>query len=153
MTRRIQVEQPVVADDNTIDTVNIIGRFIALVAAAVPTIIGLIALTQFDWTGTGFDSPAVNVAGMSFRPWLAIGTLILGVLAMAAASSWDRESRLFIGALFVAIGVVLFVANPIVEGVVLTNRMAWMFVLVGAVVGLIGLLTGRSWASRRTIYS
>jgi hypothetical protein len=150
---RVAYEEPIVAESRAVDATNMIGRFVAVVASAVPTIISLIALVQFDWSATGFDSPAVTVAGMAFRPWLAIGTLILGLVAMAAAASWDRESKLFIGAVFVAIGIVLLIATPTVEDVVLSNRMAWMFLLVGVVIALVGLLTGRTWASRRTVYS
>lgn len=152
MARRIAVEDPVITDGTAVDTTNMIGRFVAVVAAAVPTLISLIALVQFDWSATGFDSPAVTVAGMAFRPWLAIGTLILGLLALAAAVSWDRESKLFIGAIFVAIGIVLLIASPTVEDVVLSSRMAWMFLIVGAVIALVGLVAGRSWASRRAVY-
>ena len=59
------------------DTLNMVGRFVAVVAAAVPTIIGLIALAKFDWNGFGFDAPAVSVAGMAFRPWVAVATVVL----------------------------------------------------------------------------
>jgi len=146
---RVAYEEPVVAESRAADTTNMIGRFVAVVAAAVPTVIGLIALVQFDWSATGLDSPAVDVAGMAFRPWLAIGTLVLGLLALAAAASWDRESKLFIGAILVAVGLVLLIANPTIEDVAISDRTGWMFLLVGAVIALVGLLTGRAWSTRR----
>src|SRR4051794_17580869 len=120
---RVAVEEPVVAESRAVDTTNMIGRFVAVVAAAVPTLISLIALVQFDWSTTGFDSPAVTVAGMAFRPWLAIGVFVLGLMALSAAASWDRESKLFMGAIFVAIGIVVLAAKPTIEGVALSDRM------------------------------
>jgi hypothetical protein len=137
-------------DYRTSDALNTIGRFVAVVAAAVPTIIGLIALAKFDWSGAGLNSPAVVVADMTFRPWIAIGTVVLGVLALAAAVSWDRESKLFMGAILVAVGIAIVVANPTIESVVLSDRMGWMAIITGGVIAVVGLLTGRSWASRRT---
>ncbi len=131
------------------DTLNMIGRFVAVVAAAVPTLIGLIALAKFNWSGQGMDAPAVTVAGMVFRPWIAVVTTGLGVLALAAAVSWDRASKLFMGAILVAVGIAVLVANPTFQGVVLTDRMGWMSVIVGAVIALAGLLTGHTWGSRR----
>ena len=97
-------------------------RFVAVVAAAVPTIIGAIALADIQWSPLGFDAPPVTVAGMVFRPWVAIATVVLGLLALAAAVSWDRESKVFMGALLVAAGIAIVVANPTVEGIVLVDR-------------------------------
>ena len=34
-------------------------------------------------------------------------------------------------------------------GVVLTDRMAWMSIIVGGVIAAAGLFTGRTWTSRR----
>jgi hypothetical protein len=135
------------------DTINMIGRFVAVVAAAVPTIIGLIALAKFNWNGFGFDAPAVTVAGMAFRPWVAVATVVIGVLALAAAVSWDRESKLFMGAILVAAGIAIVVANPTVEGIVLADRMGWMAIISGGVIAVAGLLTGRSWATHRVARS
>ncbi len=139
----------VVNESPTRDTLNLIGRFVALVATAIPTIIGLIALAKFDWGGTGLDSVAVSVAGMWFRPWVAIATVVAGLFGLAAAASWDRQSKLFVGAIYVAAGVAILVANPTVESVLLNNRFGWMAIIVGAVLALVGLFTGRSWTAHR----
>ncbi len=139
----------VVTDHRTGDLLNLVGRFVAVVAAAVPTIIGAIALADIQWSPLGFDAPPVTVAGMVFRPWVAVATVVLGLLALAAAVSWDRESKLFMGALLVAVGIAIVVANPTVEGIVLVDRMGWMAIIVGGVLALVGLITGRTWASRR----
>jgi len=131
------------------ETLNMAGRFVAVVAAAVPTIIGLIALAKIDWSPLGMDAPAVTVAGMTFRPWIAIATVLLGLFSLAAAVSWDRESKLFTGALLVALGIAIVVATPTVEGVVLNSRMGWMAIIVGAVLAFVGVVCGQTWASRR----
>ena len=137
--------------DRAGDSLNMVGRFVAVVAAAVPTIIGLIALAKFDWSGLGFDAPAVSVAGMTFRPWIAVATVVLGVLALAAAVSWDRGSKLFMGAILVALGVAIVVATPTVEAVVLNTRMGWMAIIVGGVIAIVGLFTGLAWSTRRVV--
>ena len=138
----------VVTDHHVGETFNLIGRFVAVVAAAVPTLIGIIALAKIQWSPLGMDAPAVSVAGMTFRPWIAIVTVALGVLSLAAAASWDRGSKLFMGAVLVAIGIAILVANPTLEGVVLDDRMGWMSIIVGGVLAVVGLLTGEIWTSR-----
>jgi hypothetical protein len=131
------------------ETLNMAGRFVALVAAAVPTIIGLIALAKITWSPLGMDAPAVTVAGMTFRPWVAIATVVVGLFALAAAVSWDRESKLFTGGVLVALGIAIVVATPTVEGIVLNSRMGWMAMIVGAVLAVVGVVAGQTWASRR----
>jgi hypothetical protein len=133
------------------DIPNLVGRFISIVAGAVLTVIGLIALAQLDWSASGFDAPAVSVAGMTFRPWIAIATTLLGLLALAAGASRDRESKLFVGGLLVAVGIALLVANPTLEGVVITDRMGWIAIIVGGVLAVTGLVTGRAWVGRRAV--
>lgn len=139
----------VVDDRRAADMVNTIGRVVAIVAAAVPIILGLIAMSKFQWSGLGFDAPAVVVADMVFRPWVAVATVVLGLLALGAAVSWDRESKLFMGAILVAIGIAILIAKPTIEGVVLNDRMAWMAIIVGAVLAVVGIVAGQTWASRR----
>jgi hypothetical protein len=131
------------------DALNLIGRFVAVVAAAVLTIIGLIALAKINWSPLGFSAPAVTVAGMIFRPWVAVATVVLGLLALAAAVSWDRESKLFMGAILVAVGIAIVVATPTVEGIPLNNRLGWLAIIVGGVLALVGVIAGQTWASRR----
>ncbi len=138
-----------VTDYRASDALNVIGRFVAAVAAAVPVVVGLIALAKLDWSGFGMNAPPVTVAGMMFRPWIAIATVALGLLALAAAVSRDRESKLFMGAVLVAVGIAIVVANPTVENVALTDRMGWMAIIVGAVLAVVAVLAGQSWASRR----
>src|SRR5689334_21468933 len=79
---------------------SIVVRVIAAIAAAVPTIIGLIALARVDWGNGGFDAAAVSSAGMTFTPAVALGTFVAGLLALIAACTYDRASKLIMGALF-----------------------------------------------------
>ena len=102
-----------------------------------------------DWSGYGFNAPPYPVADMTSRPWIVVGTVVLGLLALAAAVSWDRASKLFMGAIFVAVGIAIVAGNPTVENVVLTDRMGWIAIIVGAVLAVVAVLAGQSWASRR----
>src|SRR4051812_4572111 len=135
--------------DRTTDTqfFNLACRVVAIIAAGVLAIIGFIAVAKVDWGEGGFDAAPVDVADMTFGPWIAIGTVVLGILALIAAVSWDRESKLFMGALLVAIGIAILVANPTVEDVVMTDRMGWMAVIVGGVLAAVGVIAGQTWSS------
>jgi hypothetical protein len=133
------------------DALNVTVRVIAAVAAGVMTVIGLIALAKFNWSAQGLDAPAVRVAGMVFRPWIAIATTGLGVLALGASVSRNRESKLFMGAVLIAIGVAVVIADPTIERVVLTDRIGWMSIIVGLILAVAGLVVGQTWARRRTV--
>ena len=131
------------------DALNVTVRVIAAIASGVMMVIGLIALAKINWSAQGMDAPAVRVAGMTFRPWIAIATAGLGLLALAASVSWNRESKLFMGAILMAVGIAVVIAEPTLEGVVLTDRIGWMSIIVGFVVALAGLVVGQTWSSRR----
>ncbi len=130
------------------DALNVTVRVVAAVAAGVMTVIGLIALARFNWSPQGMDAPAVSVAGMIFRPWIAIATAALGFLALAASVSRNRESKLFMGAVLMAVGIAVIIADPTLENVVLTDRIGWMSIVVGLIVAVAGLVVGQTWASR-----
>ena len=49
---------------------NMLFRLIAVVAAGVMTVIGLIAVAKVSWGDNGFDAAPVDVAGMSSHPKL-----------------------------------------------------------------------------------
>jgi hypothetical protein len=151
--------QPAVAEEGAVsetrtsdaNVFNLVARILAIVAAAVPTIVGLIAVAKVDWGGPGLDAPAVNVADMVFRPWAAIVTLVLGLLALLAAVSWDRESKLVVGAVLGCIGIAILAANPKIQDVAVNDRTGWMYVLVGVVLILAGLLARQGWTTRRRV--
>lgn len=130
------------------DALNVTVRVIAAIASGVMTVIGLIALAKINWSPQGMDAPAVRVAGMTFRPWIAIAVTALGFLALAASISRNRESKLFMGAVLIAVGIAVVIADPTVERVVLNGRMGWMAIIVGVIVALAGLVVGQTWVSR-----
>ena len=76
---------------------NVMARVLALVAAAVPTIVGLLAVADIDWSGNGFDAPAVTVADIRFTPAVAVAVLAAGVIGLIAAATRDRASKLVVG--------------------------------------------------------
>jgi hypothetical protein len=129
-------------------SIGLVVRIMAMAAAAVPTIIGLIALARLHWADFGMDAPAVGVADISFRPWIAIATTAIGVICLVAAATWDRESKIVVGGLVAAAGVAVLVAHPSIQQVALTDRLGWMFVAVGAVLIIAGLLVGSVWSNQ-----
>lgn len=129
---------------------SIVVRIIAAIAAAVPTIIGLIAVARVDWGNGAFDAAAVSSAGMTFTPVVALGTLVAGLLALVAACSWDRGSKLVMGALFVIAAIVIFAAHPSSRFVEVSDDMAWMYMIVGGVLILAGVVLSFT-GSRRVV--
>lgn len=131
-------------------SIGLIVRISAMAVAAVPTIIGLVALARLHWADFGMDAPVVAVADISFRPWIAIATTAIGVVCFVAAATWDRESKLVVGGLVAAAGIAVLLANPSIQQVALTDRLGWVFVAVGAVLVIAGLLIGSVWPNQHT---
>jgi hypothetical protein len=126
-------------------------RVVALAVSAVPVLLGIIALVRMDWTD-GLDSPAVDVAGLAFTPVVAIVTLIAGLVALAAAASPDRGSKLVVGAILACAGLGLLVVGDAERADLEVERaFGWLALFVGAVLVLAGILLRRSWTSRRTV--
>lgn len=130
---------------------NVLARVLGLAAAAVPTIVGLLAVADIDWSGNGFDAPAVSVAGISFTPVVAIAVLAAGLIGLFAAAVRDRGSKLIVGAVYACIGVVILLSNPSVQDVALSDRLGWMAVLVGAVLIVSGLFAVQRTIVRREV--
>ncbi len=131
--------------------VNVLARVLGLVATAVPTIVGLIAVADIDWSGNGFDAPPVTVAGIRLSPAVAVALLAAGVVGLLAAAMRDRGSKLAVGAIYVIAGIVIVLANPIVQNVHLSDRLGWMAILVGAVMLVAGLLAVQRTTVRREV--
>ncbi len=135
---------PVVVDDGGAsaearDAWNLALRVIGGVAGAVPFVIGLIAVVRLDWA-QGFDAPPVEVAGMPFTVGVALATVVGGLFALVAGASWDRESKLVVGAILVCIGIAVFLAGPTTGRLAVIDRHGWMAVYVGGVLVAVGLL-------------
>jgi hypothetical protein len=118
---------------------NAVLRLVAAVAAGVAVVIGAIALLRIDW-GDGLDAAPVQIAGMGFSPLLAITTLAAGVIALLAAASPDRGSKLFVGGLLIAAGVVVLLAGTTEGRWALEAGHGWLAIAVGGVLVLVGVL-------------
>jgi hypothetical protein len=134
-------------DSSVIDT---IGRVLALGAAAVFTIVGLIALARIDWDA-GFDAAAVGVANMNFTPEVAVAVVVLGILAMGCAAARDGDVRLAMGAILAAAGVAILLLNSPGNDLLLQDRHGWLAFGTGAALALSGLLSAGGFVSRRMV--
>lgn len=124
-------------------------RVLAMAAAAVATIIGVIALFRIDWNN-GLDSSAVDVAGMIMTPEVAIVTVVAGIIALAAAASPERGSKLVVGAVLAIGGVaILLIGDADRLDLQVERAHGWLALIVGAVLILAGLLMRSAWTARR----
>ena len=64
---------------------------------------------------------------------------------------WDRESKLLVGALAACAGIVILLVNPTVQQIRLSDRMGWMWIAVGGVLIVAGLLAGQRVATTRRV--
>jgi len=136
---------------STSDGWNSVVRVVALVAAGIATVMGVIALVRIDWTD-GFDSAAVDVGGMVFTPTVAVVTVVAGLIAMAAAASPDRGSKLAVGAVLAVVGIaILLVGDAERLDLQVERAHGWLALGIGAVLILGGLLLRRSWTARRQV--
>ena len=123
-------------------------RLMATIAAAVPTVIGLVALARIDWSNGGIHAPFVQSAGMAFTPVVAIATTAFGLIAIFTAASPDRATKLVVGTLFLCAAITAFAAKPSSRDVILDNDHGWLFGIVGAVILLAAVLMSWTMESR-----
>jgi hypothetical protein len=116
-------------------------RLIGLVAGGVATFIGLIAVARVTWSDHGIHAPAVTVASITFQPVVAIATLVIGLLALAAAAGGDRDGKLVLGVLLICVGLAIHFGGTTASRWQLGDRIAWLSGLVGAALVLSGVLT------------
>jgi peptidoglycan/LPS O-acetylase OafA/YrhL len=132
------------------DGLSVTVRAIAAIAAGIAVVFAVVALIRIDWTN-GLDSAAVEVAGVGFTPEVAIGTLVLGLVALAAGASSDRASKLGVGALLACIGLAILLAGDSRADWSLESAHGWMALIVGAVLLVAGLAVRDRWSARRTV--
>ena len=131
--------------------ISIAFRLVAAIAATVLLLFGLIGLARVDWDNGGIDAAAVEVADVTFTPVVAIAMAGAGLLALIAAATRDRATKIVVGALLIAVGVVSFVTTPDTDHVVLEDAHGWLAMIVGAVLVLAAL--AMSWGARRVVES
>jgi hypothetical protein len=128
---------------------SIVFRLIAVVAAAVMTVIGLIAVAQISW-GDGFDAAAVDVAGIAFTPEVAVTVAAAGLVALVAAATADRASKLVVGALLVCAGVVVLATDTVTEpDWAFDDGLGWLAIGVGATLIVMAVLMQAAWSTHR----
>jgi hypothetical protein len=148
-------EERVVAHDFTI-----VFRLLAAIAAGVLIMFSLIALARIDWGSEWMDAAPVQVADVTFTPIVAIAFGGAGLLALLAAASRDRTSKIVMGALLLCAGVVAFIAQSDSDRVILQDGRAadrviledahgWLLVAVGAALVIAAL--AMSWSAERNV--
>jgi hypothetical protein len=130
---------------------NSVVRILALAAAGVAVVMGVVALLRVDWN-IGLDAPPVDVMGVAFTPWVAIVTVAVGLVALAAAAAPDRGSKFVVGAILACAGVgILAASNANRADLDVERAHGWLALGVGAVLILSGLLLRNSWTTRRRV--
>jgi hypothetical protein len=114
---------------------NTVIRVLAAGISAVIIAIGAIALLRIDWTD-GVDALPVSVAGMAFSPLTALTTLGIGIVALLAAVSPDRGSKLFVGTLLLVAGIVVLVNGRPEGRWALEDGHGWLAIGLGAVLAI-----------------
>ena len=115
------------------------ARVIAGLVAGVPIAWSAIALLRLG-PDAGLDAVPVTVAGLSFTPAVAFATLLIGLIAVAAAVSDDRASKLGIGALLACIGIAVLLAGRARTDFDLQAGHGWMSLVVGLALVAAGLV-------------
>ncbi len=129
---------------------NMLFRLIAVVAAGVMTVIGLIAVAKVSWGDNGFDAAPVDVAGMSFTPEVAVTIAGAGIIALIAAAVADRASKLVVGALLFCGGVVILATDTASElDWRFDDGMGWLAIGVGATLVAMAVLMYATWSTGR----
>src|SRR5918994_1598909 len=73
------------------------------------------------------------IADIAFTPVVAIAVGVAGLLALLAAATRDRTSKIVVGALLVCAGIAAFIAEPDSDRVILEDAHGWLMVVVGGV--------------------
>jgi hypothetical protein len=152
---RVVAREPAYVDERTSatrhDGWNGALRTLGVAAGAVAAIIAVVALIRIDWNA-GFDSAPVDVIGIAFTPTVAVVTLVAALIAIFAAASPDRGSKLAVGAILVVVGVAILVAGDSARSDFdVEDGHGWMAVIVGAIVLLGGILMRTAWTARRRV--
>jgi hypothetical protein len=152
-----QYQQPPAAQVETRETHTGQGlrifQILAAVGGGILFVMGLVAVFRVDF-GAGFFDTSGSVAGFGFSPAAAVAGILLGGGILAASlADQDRATTAVLGILTVLVGIGAMVASSEVEGVAVDRDSALLFVVLGAVVFVLGLLPWVSGRRRVTTYS
>jgi hypothetical protein len=126
-----------------LDAWNGVLRVVAVVAACVPLVAGLVGVARVDWSFDGFGSAPVLVDRMVMSPWIAVITSAIGLVGVLVAASVYRQPKLVWGALMACAGLVVLIAEPTVDHVVLNHRYGLLLFVPGLVLAAAALLMRR----------
>lgn len=150
-----RADEVVVADEYVDPSAPVgpIARILAIAAAALFAIVGLVACAQIDWSGEpgGFDAPSVDVIGLTIAPITAVAMALLGILAIGASVGRAGDGRVVMGAILASVGVAMLIAGTRPEELELTDRLGWFTIGIGAALVLAGLASSGRLAVRRTV--
>jgi hypothetical protein len=151
MERTVRQDDYQVAHRTPAFDLSIVLRVIGAVAAGVMTVIGLVAVAKVSWANDGFDAAAVDVAGMTFTPEVAVATAAAGVVALIAAALWDITSKLVVGGLLLVTGIVILLtgSDEVNANWTFENGQGWLAIAVGAILVVAAILMQMMWTSRR----
>jgi hypothetical protein len=128
-------------------------RAVAAVVAGLAMVLGVVALFRVDWDA-GLDAAAVDVMGVGFTPMVAIVTVVASAIALVAAASPDRTSKIVVGAVLACAGIGILLASTANQADLhVEDAHGWIALVVGAVLLLAGITLRSSWTSHRHVRS
>jgi hypothetical protein len=151
MTRQrgteVMESEQIVSDGHARSGADVVLRPLGLIAAAVPTVVGLVAVAKVDWSAHGFDALPVKVGSMVFSPTTAVALTVIGLICILAAAVASRNAKLVVGAVLLCGGIAIVAAQPVIDGVTTDSNIGWMIGIVGAVLAVVGLLMPAMWST------
>lgn len=122
-------------------------QIVAALLGAALFVVGLVAVFRVDF-GAGFFQTTGDIAGYGFSPALAVAAVLLGGATLVATmADQDRTGTAVLGLLTLLVGIgALILQDRGTQDVSVDRRSAALFIVVGAVVFVLGLIP---WWSRR----
>jgi predicted anti-sigma-YlaC factor YlaD len=127
------------------------AQILALVVGVAFIVLGGVALLR---TGIGQSvfEPTTTVAGLSYTPLLGLIEVIFGLILLAVgAFPGAAQGVVFLGILALAGGLLLVIEPTAFQSSIAAGRAhGWFYVVVGAVLALVGLVTPTALRRRAT---
>lgn len=124
---------------------------VTLLAGLLFTIMGVLALVELGFTD--FPSEATTeVFGLMHTQIWAIGSIVLGLIALGGVGSIGRAASTFAGGLMLVVGVVVIAGRDSFDAVMATNSAyGWTAAIVGALVLLAAIIVPSTAHSDRVV--